>query len=375
MQDQPSHNTVWFLIARSLGGEASALEKEQLRQLLEHDISLQQQYDLLLRMWQAGDKKFPEATDQQEKNDISRILQLARQEMQPNEEIPFIQTRSRKKYLYALSGIAALLILAALGRIFIGQEKTVQTDGGKTQHLVAENGSRTRTILPDGSTVWLNAGSHISFDDNLSGPVREVTLDGEAYFDVVKQPQRPFIVHVSGYDIKVLGTAFNVKSYPADKTIETTLIRGLVEVTKHGAKKQKPVFLHPNEKLIVDKVAANKASRLPDNNTPASDSTDADFKLTALNSSIKEEERIETAWVHNRLQFRAENFAELAGKMERWYNVKIVFDDVHVQQLNFTGSFEEETVEQAFYALRAARAFDFTINGQEIHIRSAGHIN
>jgi ferric-dicitrate binding protein FerR (iron transport regulator) len=63
------------------------------------------------------------------------------------------------------------------------------------------------------------------FCQDFSGKTREVVLDGEAYFDVVKQPQRPFIVHVSGYDIRVLGTAFNVKSYPKDKTVETTLIR------------------------------------------------------------------------------------------------------------------------------------------------------
>jgi ferric-dicitrate binding protein FerR (iron transport regulator) len=84
-------------------------------------------------------------------------------------------------------------------------------------------------------------------------------LDGEAYFDVVKQPQRPFIVHVSGYDIKVLGTAFNVRSYATDKTVETTLLRGLVEVTKQGKAQQNPIFLHPNEKLIVEKVAAKDA--------------------------------------------------------------------------------------------------------------------
>ena len=130
--------------------------------------------------------------------------------------------------------------------MFFGSSNTAKEEDS-TKTLSAENGSRTRTILPDGSTVWVNAGSHISFDNDFKGQTREVTLNGEAYFDVVKNPKQPFIVHVSGYDIRVLGTAFNVKSYPGDKTIETTLLRGLVQVTKQGETKR-PLFFASKSK-------------------------------------------------------------------------------------------------------------------------------
>src|SRR5205085_7287309 len=151
---------------------------------------------------------------------------------------------------------------------------------------------------------WLNAGSHVSFNEDFTGKTREVTLDGEAFFDVVKQPERPFIVHVSGYDIKVLGTAFNVKSYAKDKTVETTLIRGVVQVTKHGTQAQKPIILHPNEKLTVEKSAAENTKKLPEVKTSAANPDTTDYKITALNKALHEDERIETAWVYNRLQFR-----------------------------------------------------------------------
>jgi transmembrane sensor len=373
MQDQSLHNSLWFLMARSLSGEANSFEEEELRQALAQDIALQQQYDLMKRMWHAADNQKATETDEEERKNITRILQLAKTETQPSDEIPLIQIKSRRRYLYVLSGVAAVLILVLLGWVINNTSKKndIVSNKSNTQNLVAENGSRTRTILPDGSTVWLNAGSHISFAPDFSGKTREVFLDGEAYFDVVKQPQRPFIVHVSGYDIRVLGTAFNVKSYPKDKTVETTLIRGLVQVTKQGRKQQKPIVLHPNQKLIVDKFAANVATNLPDNNTPLTSKTDPeDFKITKLNTSIQENERIETAWIYNRLQFRGDRFTDLADKLERWYNVKIIFDDERVQQLSFTGSFEQETIEQAFAALKTANAFNYHIEGKEIHVFS-----
>ena len=99
----------------------------------------------------------------------------------------------------------------------------------KAEKLLSTKGSRSRSLLPDGTTVWLNAGSKLYYENDFNG-TREVRLEGEAFFDVVKQTDRPFIVHTSGIDIKVLGTAFNVKSYPEDKTVETTLYRGLVQV-------------------------------------------------------------------------------------------------------------------------------------------------
>lgn len=369
MQDQPSHNDLWFLMSRSLSGESTAIEEEQLQLLLAGNLALQQQYDLMKRMWRAGNKQYRNDMDEEEKQNISRILQLAKTEVITTEEIPVIQVRSHRKYLYAISSAAAVLVLIIAGWLYYSPGTTSSVPEVKTQNLVAENGSRTRTILPDGSTVWLNAGSHISFNEDFSGKTREVTLDGEAYFDVIKQPQRPFIVHVAGYDIRVLGTAFNVKSYTTDKTLETTLIRGLVQVTKQGKAQQRPILLHPNEKLIVDKFAANTTEKLPDTNEAVANRPANEFKITPLNTTAKENEIIETAWVYNRLEFRGDSFKELAGKLERWYNVKIVFDDEDVQQLNFNGSFENETAEQALIALKTATPFNYSIEGKEIHIR------
>jgi transmembrane sensor len=198
-------------------------------------------------------------------------------------------------------------------------------------------------------------------------------LEGEAFFDVVKQPERPFIVHTAGINIKVLGTAFNVKSYPEDKTVETTLYRGLVQVSRQDDITKKVIELRPNEKLALPKQAAKEESELSQEKAPATklQPVISSFVKTHIDSTKKESERLETAWLYSRLEFRGNNFEELAYKLERWYNITIVFADEKVKSLNFNGSFEKENVEQAFIALQAAvPAFTYKIQNHEVLVSS-----
>lgn len=206
--------------------------------------------------------------------------------------------------------------------------------------------------------------------NDFTGTTREVKLEGEAFFDVVKNPSRPFIVHASGIDIKVLGTAFNVKAYPEDKTVETTLLRGLVQVFDQKNPTKAPIELRPNQKLVIASAEADEAIKDPGQKIAVS--IKALPLITRIDSTKKENERFETAWVYSRLEFRGDNFETLAKKLERWYNVTIIFRDENVKQLNFNGSFEKETVEQAFVALKEAKLFTYQINNRhEIFVGSS----
>jgi ferric-dicitrate binding protein FerR (iron transport regulator) len=93
----------------------------------------------------------------------------------------------------------------------------------------------------------VNSGSKLTYEGNFKGNLREVRLDGEAYFDVVKDALHPFIVHTSGIDIKVLGTAFNVKAYKVDRTIEATLIHGSIEVINQNQPGAPKIMLKPHK--------------------------------------------------------------------------------------------------------------------------------
>lgn len=169
-----------------------------------------------------------------------------------------------------------------------------------------------------------------------------------------------------------MGTAFNVKSYAEEQTIETTLIRGLVQITRAADKKGEPIYLHPNQKIVLPKTSITpiaEANTIRKEQEPIAPATAA--AIVYLDSSLKENERFETAWIYNRLEFRGDRFDDLAKKLERWYNITIHFEDEQVHNLVFNGSLENETVEQAFQALTAAASFHFEIKGNDIYISSA----
>ena len=361
--EMPEH--IWFLMSRNLSGEASAAERDELMQLLQDQPALQQQFDILKRWW---DSQHITADSSVETSTIEHIMQRSSQESANVIGMKEARKPRLLRNIYGRVAIVAGLLIIITGAVVMLSKKT--TPAIAMHEVLAQKGSRTRTMLPDGSTVWLNAGSKISYIQGLTGATREVTLEGEAYFDIVKRNGRAFIVHTKEIDIYVLGTAFNVKSYPNDKTIETTLIRGLVSITRNG-KTEKPVYLHPNQKFVLS-LASKKENEPADNLTVNSGQQITPNKPNVINldSEVSDTSRTETAWIYNRLEFRGDTFDELAKKLERWYNINIHFEDEKVKQLTFNGSLEIETIEEAFKALRAASSFKYTINENEIFVRS-----
>lgn len=363
---------IWQLIAKALNGETSSKEKDELLSLLRENPAFQQQYELITRIW--SEREHENKDEEDAKRHILKIINRAENESIDEEMMTLRSRRIRRRRLFAGASLA-VVVLAVSGFFLFRQSSGFTANSSATadnETLVAKKGSRTRSLLPDGTTVWLNAGSQLHLKTDFTGATREVTLEGEAFFDVVKNASKPFIVHTTGIDIKVLGTAFNVKAYPEDKTVETTLLRGLVQVFHQKNPGKAPIELKPNQKLVVPvtennyTVETRTAPELPVvKEAPR-------FSLTRIDSTKKENERIETAWVYSRLEFRGDNFETLAKKLERWYNVSIIFDDEDVKQLNFNGSFEKETVEQAFAALKEAKSFTYQINNKhEIFVASS----
>ncbi len=356
-------------MARSLSGEANSAEEAELLQLLKNDFDLQQLYELLQRTW----KKEHDQDGGDHSNDagenISRILEMAALKAAEPVVATAVRVKKRKLRWFYIVPVTGVIVGAIF--LFAGRNSQPETSpAANVKVLAAQNGSRSKTILPDGSTVWLNAGSKIYYDKDFSGALREVKLEGEAFFDVQKDAGKPFIVHTAGVDIKVLGTAFNVKSYPGDKTVETTLLRGLVEVSRDNYIPQQPIVLHPNEKIIIDKDGDLEEGAAPEKVTATQKMPPIIFKIVHLEVTEKDEPPAETAWVSDRLVFRGEDFITLARKLERWYNVTVVFEDEASKHLNFTGSFENETAAQAFEALKTASGFDYKIEDNVVHVHS-----
>lgn len=230
---------------------------------------------------------------------------------------------------------------------------------GKGQ-LIAKNGEKIRQMLPDSSFVWLNAATQLTYASDYGKTRREVYLQGEAFFEVAPDKDRPFLVHAGKLIVKVLGTSFNVRSYAGDSAVETTLIKGKVEVQLNdGAGKH--ILLSPNEKLTVsnEPPAAKKVLAPPQPSYTIQ-------PLIHLNDTTGYNE---IAWIDNKLVFWNESFEKVAEKMERWYDVRIHFSRPALMQEALSGTFEKETVEQALKILQMTTEFTFSRNGKDIFLK------
>jgi transmembrane sensor len=220
-------------------------------------------------------------------------------------------------------------------------------------------GERKSFQLPDGSKVMLNAGSSLRIPVGFNRSGREISLEGEAFFDVAHDGSKPFVIHTSRMDIKVLGTAFNVKAYPGDARTETSLLTGSVEVLVKDGRNQR-FILHSSEKIIVPNNAKTVARPDPPRaKTPVAGT--AHYQIERLRFNRRDSSLVEISWTESRLAFNDDSFEAIALQLERWYNVSIRFEDESVEQFRYTAIFDKKTIAQVLDALQLSRPFTYRI--------------
>lgn len=347
------------LIARKLSGEASPEEIKELDALLKEYPEDAYFLSILMDYWTAPVSSITDEDADPEAH-FRHILDAAAGETQEIEPEPEPVHGSRPRYIRNILAIAAVFTgLIFFSWWWFGNEPGVP--GVSLIETIAKPGAKSRLLLPDGSVVWLNSGSRISYPANFTDSLREVELEGEAYFDVAKNAGHPFIVHTRDIDIKVLGTVFNVKCYPEDNKTEATLISGLVQVSKKDGGDKEILLLHPHEKVVVNRVLES----VPTNTGTA---VPVNMMVEQLKKNATDTAMVETAWVYNRLVFDGEDFREISHEMERWYNVKIFIHDSAVARYRFHAKFEHENVTEVLSALRLSLPFTFKINNNEVNI-------
>jgi len=191
-------------------------------------------------------------------------------------------------------------------------------------------GARTSFMLPDGSEVWLNSGSTISFPRQYD-KIRNVELSGQAYFKVVKDG-RPFMVKTSKGNVEVMGTSFDVKSYE-NENFETTLVEGIVKVKDNTSQTG---TLKPGQQAVV---------------TPANEFTMRDVNIGLI-----------TSWKDGKLMFVKEPFQHVATELERWYNVKIELQGDRLKRLGYTGTIEMETFSEVLELINTTTPIKYKFN-------------
>ena len=294
------------LLMKYIKGETTPEEREKVVRWLDEDPEHIHQYRSLRKLYDISLWSPIEESQQEEK-----------------------QTRTLKPVWIEFLKVAAVILITFLGtKAFFDWKE----DPVKMQTVIVPAGQRAELLLADGTKVWLNSRSKLKFPDRFQKDARNVELDGEGYFEVTHQEEAPFTVHTSKYDVKVLGTEFNVKAYNSKNQFETSLLKGCVEVS--DANKSQIVRLRPDEKVISDGSQLIRSVIL-DNNY---------FR-----------------WKEGLLCLDDESIGGLIDKLELYYDVKIIVQQASLMKYHYSGKFRiSDGVEHVLKVLQLKHKFTYT---------------
>jgi ferric-dicitrate binding protein FerR (iron transport regulator) len=250
--------------------------------------------------------------------------------------------------------------------------------GHRISELVVPLGSRAHFSLPDGSIVTLNAGSTLKYDNHFGIDERIVQLEGEGYFNVTKDSERPFIVKTTSLNVTALGTEFNVKAYAMDKTIETTLVNGSIKIEPlTDDNKGEITVLKPNQKLTFYKENSN----IVDETTGPEEKIETGIKplkvqkTRAIHSLVKEDVNVEpiVSWKENRWIFEQQSLEMIAIELERKFDVQIVFESERLKTRRFTGIIIAEPIEQVLEVMSISAPINFKLKGRVVTLSENKH--
>ncbi|MBS0026993.1 FecR family protein [Chitinophaga sp. 22321] len=324
----------WILTARKLNGEATPDELSELEALLAQHGDKLRTSETLEQVWQ---QEMP-AVSPEEAQRLLALLEQRVPELAPA-KAPARHWRSR------LAWAAGLFLLLGAGGYFLLVSRAQKI----TSHeVVANRGTRSQVTLPDGTLVWLNAGSKLVYDDNYGIHQRLLQLEGEAYFDVARQADIPFEVRVKDATVKVLGTTFNLRAYPEETMVEAALISGSVQLQYKQPGSTHQALLKPGQKLILTRHPTGSSTFTPQ---------------WELLWNKPKQPITEIAWKDNTLSFDKESFASLATRLERWYNITVVFEQPVLKKLEFSGSIKGEQINEVMTVLsRSSGQFTYHYN-------------
>lgn len=260
-----------------------------------------------------------------------RGLELLRTKITESENkitrIPSIKSRLDRRIIQIA---ASIIIIIGLGYLSYNITKK---ESGETQNIAfvtksTKRGERTKIELPDGSIVHLNSESNITYPEIFNKKLRKIQLEGEAFFEVVSDEKRPFIVHSGEITTTVLGTKFNVSN--RSNNVYVTLESGKVKVSQSNSEKE--FFLIPGDQFSYD-------------------------ITTGITRKTKVKTSLFTDWRNGTLQFNEINFAEAIKKIENWYNIEIECNSEDLLKRNIRGKYDNEELKTVLEDLEFM--FDF----------------
>jgi transmembrane sensor len=321
------------LMARKLSGEATPDELQELHQQLSEDAAAGERNRVLEQFWSRHD----DGTHPSVEENLNKVLATL-----DLNSAPVVPLRPKRRWIWAAAAAVVLLAATAL----LARHRNTHDPLASLMEKHNAKGTKSIIQLPDGSKIWLNADSKIRYPESFKGGSREIYLNGEAFFDVVKNPEHPFIIHLANGTVKVLGTSFNVRAYDNEPVVETSVATGRIAfIPKYRS-------THKKQDTIV--VAADHK---------ASYTFTREELHTSTTSSLEDK-----AWTEGKLIFRGMTMQQIAVELERNFGKKVVFVDSTPLEYVFTGSFENNTLDEIMYYLSRTKNFSYKITNTELLI-------
>jgi len=321
-------NYIYHLITLEFSNKIDHEQQNELQAWLKLSSENISEYNEIIKVL-----TYYEALDAMKKIDVGHDLALVKKKLNKHSE-------KKNTFLLNFQRVAAILIVPLL--IYTAWNISKPSELTKKVSLMKSSettfGVRSQIELSDGTKVWINSGSKLTYPEEFTGNVREVKLEGEAYFQVESDKEHPFFVDLNGCKVKATGTRFNISNYREDGEITTYLEHGKVSLLSiDGKDSNKSVQLDENEIIVYQK--ANKQYHI----------ANADGKKYI-------------GWIDGALIFKNDNTSDVAARLGRWFNAEIIFDEeVLKSDYVFTATFKHESLEEALKLLSYSTPITYKI--------------
>ena len=313
------------LLLHILTGEATPKEKEEFYKYLENNKKEEELFYEVKSLWLR-------ASMQQTKIDADSEFENLWQKIKHRKrESSWVVG---KRILRYAAIVIFILGLGAFTGYFITKDNTEYAEAG-SQKITATRGSVSIVEFSDGTKVWLNSESKLTFREDYKNKQRLAELTGEAYFEVAHRDDFPFMVKAGKLVVHDLGTTFNIKAYPEDNYIETSLVEGKADILTESGKK------------IVSLAPGESAMYLSDENK---------MELRTIADNVL------SAWRDGKFVIRDQRLEDIFKELSRWYGIEFEFENEQLRDYRFTGNIKKSTTAQhVLKVLRAATDFDYRI--------------
>lgn len=332
-------NQIDTLLAKIISGNASAKELEEFEKWKRFGNENKILFQETKKVWKHNNFYLSEASLQNDK-----LYLLKEYSKYLNEKA---NRESRTSFLYKLVAMLSIPVALAISWYIIGINSNQITSSGQLCEIISPQGHISKAVLPDGTEVWINTGSSITYNvASFISNKREVKLSGEAFFEVTHLDDNPFVVTTPHVDIKVTGTSFNVNSYPETSNFEAVLSEGKIQL-QFNNQEAELIDLEPNQRFVY-------------NNTTNG------YEIQHIDS------RVYSSWRNGEIIFKDATLNDLVRELERIYDIKFKMQPANLGELRFRGMFSyNNNLIEALEKIKKTSGIDYYIENKEVKLKKS----